>query len=428
MRTRVITLAGALLLGAGGFLLLSLGRGQDRSAPPATGGSAAPPTAETKSPAHDLSRLTLLQQQLYLSAQRGGDWLARTNGADGHFDPGYVPALRVLLEGDHYLRQAGAALALARVARYTGDQHQTAIARQAVLTLLLHTGTDADDPHVRHTSLPSALVNRLGAAGLLVLALNELPAPGDDLLQQSEELCAFIRKQQRADGSLGYSDTPGDSGAEAADPDGINYYPGAALYALMLSQRHRPAAWKTDVVRKAVTYYRPWWRAHKSPALVPWQTAAYAEAYLLTKEPAFADCVTEMNDWLCGLQYAQIDAAHPLWLGGFMGWVEGKPAAVAPQVGSAAYAEGLAEACRVARQAGDAARSRRYREALERCLQFLVTLQYTEANTRHFADWYRPILVGGFYGSHQDGTLRLDYTQHAVCALVRYLEGIVDVR
>jgi hypothetical protein len=92
-----------------------------------------------------------------------------------------------------------------------------------------------------------------------------------------------------------------------------------------------------------------------------------------------------------------------------------------PQVSSAACAEGLAEACRVARQQGDLARYRRYRESLERCLQFVATLQYTDANTQHFADWYRPALVGGFHASHQDGNLRLDYTQHAVCALVQYL-------
>jgi hypothetical protein len=423
MRTRLACLAGFVILGVGGFLLLSLSRGQDRSASPA-GAFPVPPapgatTAER--PLHDVSKLSPLQQQMYLSAQHGAEWLARTNRADGHFDNGYVPALRVLLEGDHYLRQAGAAFALARAARYTGDESLTAIARQAVLTLLLHTGPDADDAHVRHTSLPSAVVNRLGAAGLLVQAINEVPAPGDDLLEQSEELCAFIRKQQRADGSLCYSDTPGNPPTAASDPDGINHYPGAALYGLMLSQRHRPAAWKTDVVRKALSYYQPWWRGHKTLALIPYQTAAYAEAYVLTKEQAFADCVTEMNDWLCGFQYVQIDASHPLWLGGFMGWADGKPAVGAPQVGSAAYAESLTEACRVARQAGDLARYRRYSDAVERCLQFLVTLQYTEANTRHFADWYRPIVLGGFYGAHQDGTLRLDYTQHAVCAMVQYL-------
>jgi hypothetical protein len=133
-----------------------------------------------------------------------------------------------------------------------------------------------------------------------------------------------------------------------------------------------------------------------------------------------------MNDWLCGLQYIQLDPRNPIWSGGFMDWVDGRPAVVEPHVSSAAYAESLAEACRVARQAGDPPRYQRYREALERCLQFVTTLQYTDANTQHFADWYRPVLLGGFHASHQDGNLRIDYTQHAVCALVQYLTYVAE--
>ena len=66
-------------------------------------------------------------------------------------------------------------------------------------------------------------------------------------------------------------------------------------------------------------------------------------------------------------------------------------------------------------------------------MQFLTTLQYTDANTQHFADWYRPRLVGGFHASHQDGNLRIDYTQHAVSALVQYpgrrpaLSGVAEL-
>ena len=109
-----------------------------------------------------------------------------------------------------------------------------------------------------------------------------------------------------------------------------------------------------------------------------------------------------------------------------MSWMDGKPAAMPPHVGSAAFAESLVAACRAARQAGDVARYPRYREALERCLQFLATLQYTEANTQHFADWYRDSLVGGFHASSQDGTLRIDYTQQAVCTLVQYLTYVAE--
>jgi hypothetical protein len=380
--------------------------------------------------APDLAKYNPLQKQMYFSAQRGGDWLARANRGDGRFVYGYLPALKSNMEGDHYLRQAGAAIALAREARFTGNERHAAVARQAVLTLLLETAVDAQDNRIRHTSLPSTVVNRLASAGLLVLAINELPSPGEDLLQQSEQLCAFIDKQQRPDGSLSYFDI--DPAHQAGTPsisedsDGINYYPGEALYGLMRSQQRRPAEWKIKVVRKALAYYLPWWRQHKNMALVPWHTAAYAEAYLATKDQVFAEAVNEMSDWMCGLQYVTLDPRHPFWTGGFMSWEDGKASATPPQVSSASYAEGLAEACRVARQIGDVAHFNRYRDALERCLQFLTTLQYTDATTQHFADWYRPTILGGFFASHQDGNLRIDYTQHAVCAMVQYLAYVSD--
>jgi hypothetical protein len=362
-----------------------------------------------------------LQQQMFLSCQSGASWLSRMNGVKGLFLPGYLPALKTEMEGDHYLRQAGAAFALARAGRYLADEKQTARATQAILALLEDTVLDPADPQCRHTALPSAAVNRLGAAGLLVLAINELPAPQADLLEKSEQLCNFIRRQARPDGSLRCG--PVEEGKPDTDQaDAVNAHPGAALYGLMRSQKHRPAAWKTEVVRKARACYRPWWQAHKDPAFVPWQTAAYTEAYLLTKEKPFVEFVFEMNDWLCGLQYTQIDPRRMLWLGGFMGWADGRAAEVAPQVGSAMYAEALADACRAAREAGDLQRYTLYGDALKIGLQFLVTLQYTEANTQHYADWYRPRLVGAFHASHQDGNLRIDYTHHAVSALVQYLE------
>jgi hypothetical protein len=326
--------------------------------------------------------------------------------------------LKATLEGDHYLRQVGAAFALARVGRFRGNERSIAVARQAVLTLLLDTAIDDKDPLVRHTTLPSLVVNRLGAAGLLVLAINELPAPGADLLDQSEQLCNFIRTQQKSNGSLSFTDGDGNS---ESDPDGINSYPAQALYALMRSQVHRPVPWKTDLVRKALPFYRSWWQSQKNTVFVAWQSAAWSEAFLATTEQAFADFVLKMNDWLCDYQYVQLDPRHPLWMGGFMECVGGRPAATPPQAGSALYAEGLAEACRAARHCGKKEHYQRYRECLERCLQFLSTLQYTEGNTQHFADWYRPALTGAFHASHQDGNLRIDYTQHAVSALVQYL-------
>jgi hypothetical protein len=126
---------------------------------------------------------------------------------------------------------------------------------------------------------------------------------------------------------------------------------------------------------------------------------------------------------VCDQQYTQTDQAHPEWRGGFHVVADGQ-GDPAPTVGSAAYAESLAQACRVARLAADVKRFDRYSNAAGECVRFLALLQYTEGNTGHFEESYRKRLLGGFFASNQDGTLRLDYTQHAVSALALYLEHV----
>jgi hypothetical protein len=357
---------------------------------------------------------------MLLSARRGADWLYRVNGVKGRFLPGYLPALKTEMEGDSLVRQAEAALALARAARFTGEERYAVRATQALLALLDETTTEAGEPPVRHTVLASLVVNRLGTAGLLVAAINELPSPQADLLDKSEQLCNFIRRQARPDGSLRCDDAD-----DKADPaEAVQTYPGMALYGLAHSQRLRPADWKLDVLRKAVAFYRPWWQGHRDPVFVPYQAAACAEAFLLTKDPAFAEFTSELAEWVCGLQYDQIDPRRMLCYGGFRGYADGHKIDSTPDAGSAPLAAALAEACRVAAAARDVTRYQRYGETLARALQFLVTLQYTDATTQHFADWYRPRLVGAFHASHQDGNLRLDDTAHAVCAMLGYLDAV----
>lgn len=362
------------------------------------------------------SSLKPLQEQMNRSARTGADWLYRANQSDGRFVFGYVPSLNSLLEGDRYLCQAGAAFALARAARFTGEERYAARARQALLLLLADTALDP--PGVRSTVLPPVIVDRLAAAGLLVAAIHELPNPALDLLEQAEQLCAYIRSCQQSDGSLGAAES---AAGDDCDPDGPLGAAGQALYGLMRSQKLKPAPWKSTAARQALAYYRPRWQAHKTMATVPWQTAAFTEAYLATGDHAFAELVYEMSDWICELQYPPLDGNHPWWGGGFKGWENGKPVAETPGIRAAAYAEGLAEACRAARKDVALPRYQRYREALESSLQFLAGLQYTDANTQHFSSDYRPALVGAFHASHQDGKIRLDYVQHALSAMVQYL-------
>jgi hypothetical protein len=419
-----------LILAAG--MTFSLIRGQERPAPDRHDSVPSAPLAPSSQPlgsssthAQDFSKLDEFSKEILISCQRGADWLWRINGTKGRFLYGYEPALKVVLDGDHYLRQAGAAFALARAARVLGEDRYAVRATQAILTLLDDTVVDAGDTTRRHTSLPSLAVNRLGAAGLLVLAIHELPAPQADLLDKAEQLCNWIHAQARADGSLRCNDSEDTTDAKGMtdDADSVNEYPGLALCAVLRSQKHRPAEWKIDLARKAIVYYRGWWKEHRNLAFAPCQTAAWAEAFVQTKESAFAEFVYEMNDWLCGLQY-EFDPRRLLWNGGFMSWADGKAIDAPPTIGSAVYDESLAEARRVARVGTDPTRHQRYTEVLRRGLQFLVRLQYTDASIQHFEGWYRPRLEGGFHASSQDGNLRIDYAQHALSALAMYLEDL----
>jgi hypothetical protein len=368
-------------------------------------------------PPRDLSHLTPLQQQMLLVCQRGADWLFRMNGIKGRFLPGYIPALKQEMEGDHYLRQAGAACALARAARFTGEERYAVRASQAVLALLDDTAIDPGDASARYTVMPPIVVDRVASAAALVLAICELPAPQKDLHERAEQLCHYLRKQVQPSGALASSEL------SEKDEEGL-LWSGQAARALLLHHKHAPAGWKLDAARKALTAGRSWWKEHKSVAFVCSYMGACAEAYLATRDKALAEFALEMGDWLVGLQYTRIEPKHMLWYGGFMSHHAGRTVETPPTIDSAGCAEALVEGCRVAREMGDVTHHQQYCETVERCLQFLATLQFTEAGTQHFADWYRPQIAGAFHASHQDGNLRIDYTQHAVSALVGYLEHV----
>lgn len=375
-----------------------------------------------------LEKMTVPQRTQWLSAQRATEWLQKANKPDGRFVHGFLPALRRPTADDNYLHQVEAAWALARAGTFFRDDRAAAIARQALLTLLLETTVDPKNPDLRYTAAPPQLLSRPAACGILVAAIHELPSPGKDLLDQADQMCHYLRTLLEADGSVRVDAGLKLDGAEGAEQKRylVEHCSGPAVYGILRSHRLRPEAWKLEAVRKAAAVYGPAWRSHKNRPMLPWHTMAYAEAYLLTKEQVFAETVFAMNDWLLNMQYKDLDPRRGEWKGGFMPWQRERATATEPDVSSAEAALSLAHACRTARAAGDVQRLQRYREALEECLRFLVGLQYTDATVQHFAEWYRPAILGAFHGSRQDGTLRVDHTSRVLAAQIGYLEELSE--
>ncbi len=397
--------------------------------PPTTGGvtpavGVAPVPVVRESPLskfEPLAAFPMTTQLAIRSVLYGSNWLARMNQSQGRFQYGYLPALRQPMEGDHDLKQAQAALALAQAARFAGDDRQVVIASQAVLTLLASTRCEPADPNCRVPIQSSRSCNRVGFAATLVLAIYELPASDDKLTTEAERLCEFLRRQLRTDGSVHYTDGPTDVPTEV-EPEGEHEFPGLALQALAVSNRVRPAAWKLEAVQKGLTHYRARFKAKPHPLFAATLTPAFAELHAQTQSADAAAAIFEMNDWLVELQYRTTDPRHPAWAGGFKGWANNQTTDEAPNFESGRYLQSLACAYRVNRQVPDAQRTARYRQATNDAVQFLITLQYLEANTRHFADGYRTqLLIGGFHLSPTDGNLRIDATAHAATGLIAFL-------
>lgn len=388
---------------------------------------AAPPTAPAETPLSKFDPLTAyppVTQFAVRGALMGSSWLAKMNQPNGRFLHGYLPALRQSMAGDHDLRQAQAALALAQAAKFSGDPKHAAVASQAVLALLAATKVEPGEPACRVPVQVSFVCNRVGFAALVALAIYELPNPADKLLDDAELLCAFLRRQARADGSVHYTDGPQDDPAQM-DPAGLNEYPGLALQALAMSNRARPAEWKKEAVKKGVAHYHARFRAKPHPLLAATITPAATELYLQTKLPDLATAAFEMNDWLCALQISGNDRRAAQWAGGFRPVADGRATDAPPATTDAGrFVQSLACAYHLTRAAGDAAREQKYKPALANAAEFLCGLQYLETNTRHFEDTFRvQMLMGAFHLSPTDGDLRIDATAAAVSGLLRYLSS-----
>jgi hypothetical protein len=353
----------------------------------------------------DVRSLPETTTQAVYSVRAGGDWLARMNQPDGRFRAGFNPTLAQWLDDTSDTRQATAAVALSRTAAFTGDAKLTAAASQAALALFTMTKVDPADATVRLPALAADRGNPVAFAALTVLAVCELPAPDAKLLAKADELCAFLRKHLKPDGSVVVGD--GQPGAAV---------PGLVCQALMTSDRWTAAQWKRDAVANAVAYYRPAFKQSPSAEFAGAMLPAVVDFCLRAKSDGGCGFAFEMADRLCDAQYTAADARNRGWIGGF------KLAAGEPTAASLPCAHGVAAALHLAAQVPDATRFAKYRTATLEALKFGRALQLTAEGTRQFDKGYATqVLVGGAVGGPSDGCPRLDPTADLIAAQLRFL-------
>lgn len=354
--------------------------------------------------------------QAVFGMRTGAEWLARMQQPHGRFLPGLNPAVNLPVEGEDDFRQAMATLAVCQSARFTGDEKLTAVAGQAVLSLLTLTKDDPTDPACRAPVTPPGC-NKVGFATALALAIYELPSADARLFAEGEKLTVFVRKQIQADGSVRCAEG-------TAEAECTNLYPGLVLQALAAANRVKPDSEKALALTRGIAYYRAAFRAKPHPVLAGTVIPAADDLFAQTRDRDAAATAFEMADWLCASQYGRTDVRQVLWAGGFR-----TSGTAEPGYESAYAARGLAAAAHLTRQWPDLTRYAKYRPALVDAVGFVRGIQYTQDNTDHFEGKFRAhYLIGGVRLAPADGTLRVEATAAAVSAYLRYLESGAEGR
>lgn len=343
------------------------------------------------------------------AVRSGAEWLWRMNQPDGRFAAGLNPSTHTLLPSDDDLTQAISTAALAEAAQFTGDDRLTARATQAVLTLLTRTKPTATAPTYR---MPTTERNPVAVAALLVLAIGYLPGADARITQQAEELTSYLQKQCRTDGSLHVHPTD--------DPMSA----GLALQAIAASNRLRPEVWKSEVLSRAIGFYKDSLREKPDPlrtaALIP----GFVDFALTTQtDRATAAILFVWADALCDRQVVSIDPRNPMWLGGF------PTSAGDPSYESTIITTAIVHATKLTRHVPDLTRYQRYRQASVSGLAFTQRLQFPESDTpaSHSGSPAR-YLTGGVQVSPKDGTVRADATAYLVRAGLTFLQSGAEGR
>ncbi len=252
---------------------------------------------------------------------------------------------------------------------------------------------------------------KLGAAGVAIMAILNLPDPGQ-WNGHLARLRAFIEAMQQDDGSFRTFLRP------EARNDNQNFYPGEAALALARLYAHQPEDALLHRLRACFSYYRTWHRANRNPAFVPWHSQAYCLLHEFTGEHEVAAFVFEMNDWLLAVQ--EVDSCAPDVVGDFFDPSRpefGPPHASATGV----YLEGLVETWKLARRLGENDRAEAYRRAMLHGLRSLRQMQF-RSSTDMFYIQRRSRVRGGLRSSGFDNTLRIDNVQHGLMAIFNILD------
>jgi hypothetical protein len=348
-------------------------------------------------------------------------WMAANVDEQGRLPYSYAPSQQRMSDDYNELRLWEASVALGRFAARRDDPALFDLNAGHIEYLLAHNFRYDGKLGVVEQDGKS----KLGAIALAIRAIEQHPQR-DRWAKQATALRATVDHLWRSDGSF----TMFYSGS-GTKPDATywNFYPGETLLMWAETYAARPDPALLQQYRRSFVFYRDWHRTpeNRKPAFVPWHLRAHATMLdaLGGSEPALEaelrEFCFELADFLVTIQEWGDDAVPLDTWGRFyepeQDW--GSPHASSDGI----YTWSLVDAFRLAKAAGDADRTERYRLAILRGLRSLMQVQFVnEIDMFYVPHAERSRVAGGLRTLVSDNRIRIDNVSYAVLAALAVLE------
>lgn len=325
------------------------------------------------------------------SIELGGEWfLNNQNESFLYYEYNFVKG--EYSDKTHSLREMGALWSIAKLSNFLGDERYNALAKKGFNHFENYFEHDKENDFYFVNITPQKI--KLGYSAFVILTLLEIDNPKkEEYLEKFADGILFMQNESGELGTFFYSDRS----------TGKDYYPGEALLALMSLYEYTKKEKYLAAAQKAFPFYTGYFSENPNTAFVPWQSRAYYKLYQAIQDRNVADFLFEMNDFVLEEHSPKNDCA------GF-GFSRG--------IITAVYAEGVVQAYDLAKELGDEERSQCYFNFIGEASDYILSLQVIEG--------YGKEAIGGFIGSENSQTMKVDRNQHAVMALMgAYNSGIL---
>jgi hypothetical protein len=349
------------------------------------------------------------------AAIAAGRYLARGVDAEGRFRYLVDAPTNRTLPGYDWPRHAGATYFVAQIAALSGDPEVAYAALRAASYLRDRAMVSCG----AHRCVGDAAIVDVGSTALTVIAFVEVARTGLDRAYALlvPELTEFLRSQQRPDSQFMHEY---DRDADRPIDVQLLYYTGEAALALSRAHSLLGDARDLEAATRALAYLvGPGWRFLGSRYYwgeEHWTCQAMDDLWDRAPNPVALDFCLRWQAFSRKLQFGAGDT--PLDAEGAYGF---GPLITPRLTPAGSRTESALATLDAAVRAGVAPDERAALEGqIRRTLALLMRQQLVGARRYLFAD---PTAVeGAIPGSEVDWQLRIDYAQHAGCAMVRFLE------